>query len=106
MSDGSSTLAHQFDDLEQQREASTLGMWAFLITEIMFFGGLFLGYSVYRFNYPEAFAEGSHHLDIMLGGINTAVLIGSSLTMALAVRGAQLGQRSTAIGSLRSRSED
>ncbi len=100
MSDGSSTLAHQFDDLEQQREASTLGMWAFLITEIMFFGGLFLGYSVYRFNYPEAFAEGSHHLDIMLGGINTAVLIGSSLTMALAVRGAQLGQRSTAIGSL------
>ena len=100
MSDDSSKLAHQFDDLEQQREASTLGMWAFLVTEIMFFGGLFLGYSVYRFNYPEAFAEGSHHLDIMLGGINTAVLFGSSLTMALAVRGAQLGQRSTAIGSL------
>lgn len=100
MSDGSSTLAHQFDDLGQQREASTLGMWAFLVTEIMFFGGLFLGYSVYRFNYPEAFAEGSHHLDIMLGSINTAVLIGSSLTMALAVRGAQLGRRNTAVGSL------
>ncbi len=100
MSDDSSTLAHQFDDLEQQREASTLGMWAFLVTEIMFFGGLFLGYSVYRFNYPAAFAEGSHHLDVTLGSINTAVLIGSSLTMALAVRGAQLGRRSTAIGSL------
>ena len=100
MSDGSSTLAHQFDDLEQQREASTLGMWAFLITEIMFFGGLFLGYSVYRFNYPEAFAEGSHHLDVTLGSINTTVLIGSSLTMALAVRGAQLGRRNTAVGSL------
>ncbi len=100
MSDDSSTLAHQFDDLEQQREASTLGMWAFLVTEIMFFGGLFLGYSVYRFNYPEAFAEGSHHLDVTLGSINTAVLIGSSLTMALAVRGAQLGRRNTAVGSL------
>ncbi len=100
MSDDSSTLAHQFDDLEQQREASTLGMWAFLVTEIMFFGGLFLGYSVYRFNYPEAFAEGSHHLDVTLGSINTTVLIGSSLTMALAVRGAQLGRRNTAVGSL------
>ena len=86
-------LAHQFDDLDQQREASTLGMWAFLITEIMFFGGLFLGYSVYRGQYPEAFAQASHHLDILLGGINTAVLIGSSLTMALAVHAAQLGQR-------------
>ncbi len=68
-------------------------MWAFLVTEILFFGGLFAGYLVYRSNYPEAFKIGSHELDITLGAINTAVLIGSSLTMALAVHSAQLGKR-------------
>jgi cytochrome c oxidase subunit 3 len=87
----SAALAHQFDDLAQQLDASTFGMWVFLITEIMFFGGLFAGYAVYRSAYPEAFAEGSLHLDIVLGGFNTVVLIASSLTMALAVRAAQLG---------------
>jgi cytochrome c oxidase subunit 3 len=92
-SDTSSILAHQFDDIEQQTEAATLGMWAFLVTEILFFGGLFLCYVVYRSNYPGAFASGSHHLDIFLGTVNTAVLIGSSLTMALAVHAAQLGHR-------------
>lgn len=86
-------LAHHFDDLEQQYEAASLGMWVFLLTEIMFFGGLFAGYTVYRTAYPGAFAEGSHHLDLVLGSMNTAVLIGSSLTMALAVRAAQIGQR-------------
>jgi cytochrome c oxidase subunit 3 len=86
---------HQFDDVEQQYEAASLGMWAFLLTEIMFFGGLFTGYAVYRVAYPEGFVEGSHHLDIVLGGINTAVLICSSLTMALAVHSAQLGERRT-----------
>jgi cytochrome c oxidase subunit 3 len=86
-------LLHHFDDADQQFEASTLGMWAFLITEIMFFGGLFLGYTVYRALYPEAFAEASKLLDYRLGAINTAVLICSSLTMVLAVRAAQLGQR-------------
>jgi cytochrome c oxidase subunit 3 len=85
-------LAEQFDDLEQQHEAATLGMWVFLVTEILFFGGLFVGYTVYRTAYPEAFREASHHLDILLGGINTAVLIGSSLTMALAVHSAQEGE--------------
>jgi cytochrome c oxidase subunit 3 len=84
---------HQFDDVEQQYEAASLGMWTFLLTEIMFFGGLFTGYAVYRAAYPAAFAEGSHHLDIVLGGVNTAVLICSSLTMALAVHSAQLGER-------------
>lgn len=88
-----SALAHQFDDLDQQREASSLGMWVFLITEIMFFGGLFAGYTVYRHTYPQAFAEASHHLGVVLGAINTAVLICSSLTMALAVQYAQLGKR-------------
>ena len=93
LADSHTVVLHQFDDVEQQYEAASLGMWVFLLTEIMFFGGLFTGYTVYRAAYPAAFAEGSHHLDIVLGGINTAVLIGSSLTMALAVHSAQLGER-------------
>ncbi len=84
-------LQHQFDSLEQQLESSTLGMWVFLVTEIMFFGGLFMAYLLYRVWYPEAWAIGSLELDIVLGGVNTVVLIGSSLTMALAVRAAQTG---------------
>ena len=86
-------LAHQFDDLGQQKEAATLGMWVFLVTEVLFFGGMFLVYTVYRSWYPAAFAAASHELDVVLGGINTAVLITSSLTMALAVHAAQLGNR-------------
>ena len=86
-------LAHHFDNLAQQQEAATLGMWVFLLTEILFFGGLFLVYTIYRTWYPDAFAAASHHLDIPLGTINTAVLIGSSLTMALAVRSAQIDSR-------------
>jgi cytochrome c oxidase subunit III len=86
-------LAHQFDSLGQQTEAATLGMWVFLVTEVLFFGGLFVTYTVYRVFFPAAFAAASHELDILLGGINTAVLITSSLTMALAVHAAQLGQR-------------
>jgi cytochrome c oxidase subunit 3 len=96
----SAYVAHQFDDAEQQKEASTLGMWVFLVTEIMFFGGLFTAYVVYRSSYPLAFAHASHHLDVMLGGINTAVLIGSSLTMAMAVHAAQLGHRRSLIAFL------
>jgi len=86
-------LAHHFDNMEQQREAGTLGMWLFLITEIMFFGGLFLAYVVYRGWYAEAFAHASHHLSWKLGAFNTAVLICSSLTMAMAVYSAQISQR-------------
>jgi cytochrome c oxidase subunit III len=86
-------LAHHFDNLAQQREASTLGMWVFLITEVLFFGGLFLTYMIYRSSYPEAFAVASRELDVTLGTINTAVLIGSSLTMALAVHAAEVGGR-------------
>src|SRR5687768_13847661 len=84
-------LQHHFDSLEQQHEASTLGMWLFLVTEVMFFGGLLMAYLLYRVWYPEGWAEASRDLDIVLGGINTAVLIASSLTMALAVRAAQTG---------------
>ncbi|MCC7417084.1 MAG: cytochrome c oxidase subunit 3 family protein [Acidobacteria bacterium] len=68
-------------------------MWVFLVTEVLFFGGLFATYAVYRWWYPDAFAAASHELDILLGGTNTAVLITSSLTMALAVHSAQLGRR-------------
>ncbi|HED66501.1 MAG TPA: cytochrome c oxidase subunit 3 family protein, partial [Planctomycetes bacterium] len=93
-------LDHHFETLEQQHETCTIGMWAFLVQEVMFFGGLFGCYVVYRFLYPEAFVEGSGHLDVKLGTINTAVLIGSSLTMALAVRSAQLGRKKAIVGFL------
>jgi cytochrome c oxidase subunit 3 len=84
-------LQHHFDSLEQQQYASTFGMWVFLVTEVLFFGGLFMAYILYRLWYPEMFVAASHHLDIPLGTFNTAVLIGSSLTMALAVNSAQRG---------------
>ncbi len=84
-------LQHHFDDLAQQAEASTLGMWVFLVTEILFFGGLFLAYLVYRSLYPTGFQEASNHLSVPWGAFNTVVLIVSSLTMALAVRAAQTG---------------
>jgi cytochrome c oxidase subunit 3 len=86
-------VAHQFDDAVQQREAATLGMWVFLVTEIMMFGGLFTAYVLYRSRFPDVFAAASHHLDTTLGAVNTLVLLGSSLTMALAVRASQLGSR-------------
>ena len=87
-------LQHHFYSMEQQLEASTLGMWVFLVTEIMFFGGMFMAYIVYRYMYPEAWVLGSNHLDVALGALNTGVLICSSLTMVLAVRAAQVGSRS------------
>lgn len=85
--------AHQFEDADQQREAASLGMWAFLVTEIMFFGGVFAAYAVCRSLFPEAFAEASNKLNVILGATNTAVLICSSLTMAMAVRSAQLNRQ-------------
>jgi len=91
--DHHSLVAHQFDDAEQQQEAATLGMWSFLITEILFFGGLILAYTIFRNKYPGAFQAGSHELDVLLGGANTAVLIFSSFTMAMAVHFAQLGKQ-------------
>jgi len=93
-------LQHHFEDLEQQHEASTLGMWLFLVTEVMFFGGLILAYTLYRIWYPTAWALGSEELNIYLGGFNTIVLIGSSLTMALAVRSAQTGAQRATVGWL------
>jgi cytochrome c oxidase subunit 3 len=83
-------LSHQFDDVEQQSDASMLGMWLFLGTELMFFGGLITAFTVYRVMNPREIDLASRHLNVMLGCINTVVLLGSSLTMALAVRAAQL----------------
>jgi len=90
---GHAVLAHQFEDLAQQREVSTLGMWVFLVTELLFFGGLILVYSVYRVWYPADFAAASHELLVWAGTLNTVVLITSSLTMALAVHAAEIGNR-------------
>jgi len=86
-------LRHHFDDMGQQFDSATFGMWVFLLTEIMFFGGMFGAYTVYRSMYPEAFAATSNFMNPAFGAANTAVLIVSSLTMALAVRAAHLGQQ-------------
>ena len=86
-------LQHHFENMEQQREAGTLGMWVFLVTEIMFFGGMFLAYTLYRSKFPADFASASNHLDITLGAVNTGVLIVSSFTMAMAVYFTQTGKR-------------
>lgn len=86
-------LAHHFDNLQQQESSAKLGMWVFLATEILMFCGLFLAYFWVRSRYPEMVMEAHEHLDKVMGGINTVVLIFSSLTMALAVRAAQLGKR-------------
>ncbi len=96
MSD-SATHAHQFDDAAQQREAATFGMWIFLATEILFFGGMFLGYTAYRYQYPAAFAEASRHTLLAFGGTNVAVLLLSSATMAFAVRAARMRQRAALV---------
>ena len=86
--------------MAQQAEASTLGMWVFLVTEIMFFGGLFMAYLVYRYQSPMGFQEASQHLNIDWGTANTAILIVSSLTMAFAVRAAQTSQKRETAGLL------
>jgi len=90
----------QFDDIEQQRKAAKLGMWIFLATEVLFFGGLFLGYTVYRFTYGHVFVQASRKLDVVIGGTNTAVLLISSLVMAFSVRASQLDQRRRLVGLL------
>src|SRR5262245_50021942 len=86
-------LQHHFEDLGQQHEASTLGMWFFVAQEILFFGGIFCAYAIYRVMYPAAWSAGAHHQNWKIGLFNTIVLIGSSLTMALAVWGAQGAKR-------------
>jgi len=85
------TPAFQFVDLRQQQEVAQLGMWVFLATEVLFFGGLILGYSVYRFMYPEGFAEAARHTQITIGSANTAILLTSSFFVAWAVSIVRLG---------------
>ena len=89
MAESHPALAHHFDTIEQQREANLLGMWGFLATEVLFFGGLLTAYMVFRSAFPETFREASTHLDMVRGGINTAILLTSSLTVALAVHAAE-----------------
>lgn len=97
MSEQNVATAHQFDTAEQQREADVIGMWTFLATEVMFFGGLIMCYTFARFSFPQVFEEASHHLYVAYGGPNTAILLCSSFTMALAVRAAQMGRRNALV---------
>src|ERR1051326_414883 len=100
MAETHSTVAHQFDDVAQQHEANVLGMWVFLATEVLFFGGLFVAFTIYRASYHEAFTQASRHLDVLLGGINSALLFTSSFTMTMALRSAQQNQRKALIAFL------
>jgi cytochrome c oxidase subunit III len=86
--------------MPQQKEAAVLGMWTFLLTEILFFGGLFMAYMLYRIWYHDAFVAASSSITLFWGALNTVVLIGSSLTMALGVRAAQTNQRKATVGWL------
>ena len=90
---GPSYLAHHFENPEQQYDSAKLGTWVFLVTEILMFGGLFAAYILFKSFDPQLFIEAHHHLDKVMGGTNTIVLLTSSLTMALAVRSSQLGKR-------------
>lgn len=92
MSAESSVLAHHFDDIEQQRGAARLGMWMFLVTEVLFFGGVFVAYTAYRLWYPAEFAAGSSQLNVLIAGINSILLLTSSLTISLAIVAVQKGQ--------------
>jgi len=100
MASSFAALAPQFDDADQQREASRLGIWIFLATEILFFGVLFAAYTITRTQHPLAFAEGSRLTNIALASINTALLLTSSFTMALGVHAAQKGARRALLGWL------
>ena len=93
-------LKHHFDNLEQQHSAERLGMWMFLVTEVLFFSGLFVAYTVYRYYFPGEFLFASSHLIVWIAAVNTALLITSSLTMTFAIRAAQLGDRSGLIRNL------
>ncbi|GAB4434565.1 MAG: cytochrome c oxidase subunit 3 [Chloroflexi bacterium OHK40] len=93
-------LRHHFETARQQKEAATLGMWAFLVTEVMLFGGIFMAYILYRWAFPDVWAESAHHLNTPLGTVNTVVLLVSSLTVALAVHAAESGNRRTLLTML------
>ena len=101
MSNSSATtpahVQHHFTDSEQQRESAKLGMWLFLLTEVLLFGGLFVAYGVFRAWYPDMFYNAHKQLDVMMGTVNTIVLITSSLTMALAIRFIQVDKKKLSV---------
>lgn len=90
-------LAHHFSDVEQQRESAKLGMWIFLLTEMLLFGGLFCAYSIFRAWNPEMFYNAHKFLNVRLGTLNTIILITSSLTIALAIRSLQINKKNNAV---------
>ncbi|MFE8069443.1 cytochrome c oxidase subunit 3 [Marinobacteraceae bacterium S3BR75-40.1] len=92
--------AEQFDDMPQQRRASVLGMWTFLVTELLLFGGAFSAFAIFRVMHPNVFGEAAHHLDLKLGAINTAILLSSGMTMFLAEQAVSAGRRRLALGML------
>jgi len=94
---GRTHLAGHFTDVEQQRESAKLGMWLFLVTEILLFGGLFVTYGIYRAWYPDMFYNAHKFLDVYMGTFNTVVLITSSLTMALAIRSMQINKKNETV---------
>ncbi len=93
-------VAHHFDTADQQFDSARMGIWLFLVTEILFFGGLFCAFFIFRSWYYDSFVEAHHHLDKVMGAVNTCVLIFSSLTMALAVRSAQVNDKAKTVGFL------
>ncbi|MBZ0265484.1 cytochrome c oxidase subunit 3 family protein [bacterium] len=95
-----SALQHHYSDIEQQHDSAKFGMWLFLVTEILFFGGLFCAYAIYRSWYPEMFHNAHKVLSVPMGALNTVVLIVSSLTMALSIRSVQLNKSKQALGYL------
>ncbi len=97
---GHPALAHHFHSMEQQHESVKLGVWLFLVTEVLLFGGLFCFYAIYRAWNPEMFINANEYLDVKLGAINTLVLIFSSLTVALATRSIQLDKPKQTVGFL------
>ena len=92
--------AHHFESAEHEYATSKEGVWLFLTSEILMFGGLFVGYIIYQGLYPEVFAEGAKHLDWRLGALNTIVLLTSSLTMVLGVHYSQAGDKHKAVTNL------
>ena len=100
MATNHAVLAHHFEDLKQQRETEAFGMWIYLATEVLIFGPLFTCYAVYRLNYPHDFEAASAKLNILIGSINTIVLLSSSLTMALSVHAARVGRQQMLITCL------
>jgi cytochrome c oxidase subunit 3 len=90
--------AHAHAGVHRDDDAKKMGMWLFLFTELLLFGGLFLVYSIYRFMNADDFANGAHHLDVFVGTLNTIVLITSSLTIALSITAIQKGQKKLALG--------